>query len=311
MELIAQIRTLIISYYKRYEAPVNYLLKFIMGFIIFSSINGFFSSLGVPYSTALNNFAAVLFAALLTAVIPITWVFMLAWLFICVHIFSFSLELAVFTALILLCLMLFYIRVFPKESYLIILLLVCFKFNIPYAVPLIAGLFFGLGALGALIAGTLVWHCAVNMEKLAVAGTVIDDVNVLELPSTLADNYKMAAELLSDGYWIYIALAFVVTAIVVHIVSKMPFDYSMEASVALGAVVLVITMLIGIVAGDIPFNGFFMILSVIISSMITLVCNFMYVILDYPSVERVSFQDDDYVYYVKAVPKIVINAEEE
>jgi hypothetical protein len=49
-----------------------------------------------------------------------------------------------------------------------------------------------------------------------------------------------------------------------------------------------------------------MILGTIFSALISIVVLFFRHILDYTSVENVQFEDDDYYYYVKAVPKIKI-----
>jgi len=47
-----------------------------------------------------------------------------------------------------------------------------------------------------------------------------------------------------------------------------------------------------------------MILGTVISMLLVFVAQFFRVVLDYTSVEHVQFEDDDYYYYVKAVPKV-------
>ena len=41
-----------------------------------------------------------------------------------------------------------------------------------------------------------------------------------------------------------------------------------------------------------------------------MLCDYMKRVLDYTAVERVQFEDDDYYYYVKAVPKVNISLRE-
>ena len=50
-----------------------------------------------------------------------------------------------------------------------------------------------------------------------------------------------------------------------------------------------------------------MILGTIISMLLVFIAQFFRVVLDYTSVEYVQFEDDDYYYYVKAVPKIDVS----
>ena len=45
-----------------------------------------------------------------------------------------------------------------------------------------------------------------------------------------------------------------------------------------------------------------------ISMVIAAVYNFMIFAVDYSRTEYLQFQDDDYYYYVKAVPKITVSA---
>ena len=49
------------------------------------------------------------------------------------------------------------------------------------------------------------------------------------------------------------------------------------------------------------------IVGTVISMLLVFVAQFFRVVLDYTSVEHVQFEDDDYYYYVKAVPKIKVN----
>ena len=48
----------------------------------------------------------------------------------------------------------------------------------------------------------------------------------------------------------------------------------------------------------------------LVSGVIAMLCDYMKRVLDYTAVERVQFEDDDYYYYVKAVPKVNISLRE-
>lgn len=293
-------RAMTVAAFKRFETPIMYVLRFFLGMYVFSSINSWFAAAGM-HAAKVEGLTSVLLASVITAIVPPTWAFMLMWLFIALHLFYFSLELAILGGLLLLCLIFFYIRVFPKESWLIVLLLICFKLKIPYFAPLFAGLFMGIGSVGALIIGCMIWYIAPEFGSFAVEGSTIGDINVLALPQTFGDTLKAVIELLStNSAWVRVSLVFVVTALAVYFVSRLSVPYSMEASVGVGFFALIFGALIA----RVPVNAVGFVFSAFFSSLLALICKFFYIIVDYGETERVTFMDDDYLYYVKAVPKV-------
>ena len=55
-----------------------------------------------------------------------------------------------------------------------------------------------------------------------------------------------------------------------------------------------------------PANMFLIFAAVLASAAVGLVLQFFFFNLDYTRTERVQFEDDEYYYYVKAVPKIYV-----
>lgn len=50
-----------------------------------------------------------------------------------------------------------------------------------------------------------------------------------------------------------------------------------------------------------------LILGILLSTLIAVVYNFFIITVDYTRTEYVQFEDDDYYYYVKAVPKLTVS----
>ena len=53
-----------------------------------------------------------------------------------------------------------------------------------------------------------------------------------------------------------------------------------------------------------------LVLSVPVSALLMLVIKFFAFNLDYSRIEKVQFEDDEYYYYVKAVPKVTVSTPE-
>ena len=58
------------------------------------------------------------------------------------------------------------------------------------------------------------------------------------------------------------------------------------------------------------FSIILMILGVILGAAVAYVCNVVFFALDYKRTEYVQYEDDEYYYYVKAVPKLNVASED-
>lgn len=99
---------------------------------------------------------------------------------------------------------------------------------------------------------------------------------------------------------------FAVVIIVVYTVRKLKMEYAAELAILAGAVVNVFGFLICDLRFDTRVTIGSMIGGTLLSALAAFVALFFKRVLDYTAVENVQFEDDDYYYYVKAVPKIEI-----
>ena len=79
---------------------------------------------------------------------------------------------------------------------------------------------------------------------------------------------------------------------------------------AAGAVSLIVVTLIGDIVSDTQISIAGVILGTLVSALLMLVLEFFAFNLDYSRTEKVQFEDDDYYYYVKAVPKVTVSTPE-
>ena len=104
-----------------------------------------------------------------------------------------------------------------------------------------------------------------------------------------------------------VIIVFALVIIVVFLLRRLPFDYSFLISVGVGAAVNIIGLLVGSLKFDLSISVGSIIFMSIICAVITMASDFMLRVLDYTAIEHVQFEDDDFYYYVKAVPKIKIS----
>ena len=101
-------------------------------------------------------------------------------------------------------------------------------------------------------------------------------------------------------------LAIVLTICIVYSIRQMSIPYSWDIAVAAGTVSYTLILLIFTFVGNIKMNLVLLFISAIVGGVIAAVYQFFVFAVDYSRTEYTQFEDDDYYYYVKAVPKIKV-----
>ena len=103
-------------------------------------------------------------------------------------------------------------------------------------------------------------------------------------------------------------IAFAVSLIVVYLLRRRRFANAHLIALAAGAA----TQLIVVIAGEIALHAGIMIPGVFLGVLVSLALAVGFWLvrfqLDYQSIENVEFEDDEYYYYVRAIPKIKYRA---
>jgi hypothetical protein len=106
------------------------------------------------------------------------------------------------------------------------------------------------------------------------------------------------------------AAVFFLVMMVVYTIRNREISYAFELSVGVGAIVNVLLMLgVGILF-DIHVQVIRLLLQTLLSLVVAWVIQFWQRVLNYAAAEYLQFEDDEYYYYVKAVPKISVAAGE-
>ena len=103
---------------------------------------------------------------------------------------------------------------------------------------------------------------------------------------------------------IIVVVAFIVTFLAVYFLRRLPIKRNWEIAIGAGVVVDIIALLIGDVIMDTGISFINIILVSVLAVAVGFVLKFFRFCVDFNRTENVQFEDDDYYYYVKAVPKI-------
>lgn len=295
MVKILELRSLLRSYYQKCQMIVDPLIKFVAAFVTFTMINR-----AIGYNLKLEKTVVVLLVSLLCAFTPSSILVFFAMAFVIFHIASASPFMALFAALIFVVLYCFFLRFAPQYGYVVVAIPILSTLHIPYLVPILMGLVANPITILPSACGVIVYY----MLQILQEHTVVSDSMALD---DILPFYTEVFEALLDCKDILIVSGvFAVVIIVVYAVRKLKMEYAAELAILAGGVVNVFGFLICDLRFDSRVTLGSMIGGTLISVAVAFIALFFKRVLDYTAVENVQFEDDDYYYYVKAVPKIEI-----
>lgn len=296
MKTILVIREQLKSIYSKYDIYITPVLKFFMTMITLSLIN---SKLG--YMAKIDKGIIVIVASLVCSVLPSNFIILVAALFILLHLYALAIEVAAVVLVVFLLLFLLYFRFSPKDSLVVLLTPLCFGLQIPYVIPLSMGI---IGTPVSVISVT----CGVIVHYLL---TFITD-NVQAFDAMDADSELQKFRYVIDGIlnnkaMIIVIASFIICVLVVYMIKRLSVDYSWTIGVVAGALSNIVILLVGDLILDTNISIGLMLLQSVFSLTLVLVLQFMVFNVDYTRTEMVQFEDDEYYYYVKAVPKNIVS----
>lgn len=279
-------------FYGKYDIYIIPVMKFLLAFISLLLING---KLG--YMSKIDNIVIVLIVALMCSFLPTNMIIIVSALFTVLHLYSLAMECAVVVTVLFFLLFLLYFRFAPKDTLAVLLTPLCFAMNIPYVMPIAMGLIGTPASVVSVSSGVIVYYVIAYISDNSTAITSLDADSAIQKIRYVIDG------MLNNKALIITLIAFTVTILLVYSLRRMSMDHSWTIAVCAGSVTDIVILFIG----DIIYNTNISVVITIIGSIIAVllveVLQFFVFNVDYSRTEHVQFEDDEYYYYVKAVPK--------
>ncbi|BCN29776.1 hypothetical protein [Anaeromicropila herbilytica] len=287
------------SLYQKSEMYINPIAKFLMAFIIFSCINQ-----TIGFDERLDKLVVVVLLSLVSAFLPVSIIVLLAAILMIGHIYFLSKVLSIITILLLFILYFLFLRFTPNLGLIVLAVPVLFILKIPYVVPIILGLVCTPVSIIPASCGVIVYYFVLVIKNTAITSNNIGIDDTLQLYTLVVNS------LMNNKQMLLSIVVFAIVIIAVYLVSKLEFDHIFDIAIITGLTVNVLGFLIGDLMLDVSDKIVEMILGTIFSTIIVYIFQFFRLTLDYTAIEKVQFEDDDYYYYVKAVPKINVTVPE-
>ena len=285
------------SFYGKYAIPVDGIVKFLYSFIALTLLNTM-----IGFMTILKNPFVPLILALISAFLPYSVISFLIGLVMLAHIYSVSVELTLVTAVFLLIVIMLYYGFQPGNSYWLVLTPVAFILKVPYVIPLLAGLSGGLVSAVPMGCGVVIYYIMQYAKQNA--GVLTNDASV----DITQKFVQIIRSMMANKAMLVMVLTFLAAVLIVYILRTLSVDYAWIIAISAGTMSQLAMVFVGDYLFDVTVSIPELILGVTGSVIIAGVYHFFVFAVDYTRTEYTQFEDDDYVYYVKAVPKVVVSA---
>ena len=284
-------RERLIRFYQDHARIVNALFRFLISFVTFFSINQL-----VGYNPVLNSWYVVVAFSVVNTVLPMSVLIFLAAAYTVFHVYYVSVSLALVILLVFLIAYLVYLRFLPEHGYVILAVPVLYGLHLQYLVPILLGL---IGAPVAVIPMSCGVVCYYALKCITtVIGTATEESMVL---------FNQAFQMIFTNQEMYLAIAvFAIVMVTVNMICSQEFHYVYETAITAGVIVNILLILLLSFPFNVEVHVLYLLASSVFSGLLAWLIQFFQVVLNYSAVEYLQFEDDEYYYYVKAVPKMNI-----
>lgn len=281
------------NFVSKNEVYLKPLGKLILALVTLMTINS-----GIGFMEKLDQISVVLIAALMCSFMPVNFIVFMAALFVLLHLYALSMECALVGLVLFMVLFLLYFRFSPKDTLAVVLTPICSAIGIPYVMPLAMGLL-GTPASAVSVSCGVIVSCF--LRYVADSATVLSSMETEEMTAKLR---FVIDGLINNKEMLLMIVAFSITVVLVYLLKRMSVDYAWTIAIVAGALADLTILLVGELVFDTNSSIGMLILGSIISMLIAKAVEFFAFSVDYSRTEKVQFEDDEYYYYVKAVPKI-------
>lgn len=295
MDMIYVFRGRIQELYAKNSKVFDKIFQFILAIVTFTVINH-----NVGFMKAAASPVASLALAVICTFLPLMVTVIMATVLILAHMFALSIGMLAVTAVIFLIMYIFYLRLTPKKALIVLLTPLAFFLKVPYIIPVACGLVATPISLIAISCGTIVYYMLEYVKKSSV------NIENVGAKGMLTQATKYVQQVFQNKEMWIIIVAFIICFFVVFTLRRTSMDHAWKVAIVAGAVANVIVIVAGDIALGVHTSYGTLIGGNVGAIVIGLILELFLFSVDYARSENLQFEDDEYYYYVKAIPKVSV-----
>ncbi len=285
------------AFYSRYDYILTPIFKFIAAFIIFRSINQRFG-----YWSAFDNVLIMLILSAVCAMLPSQVITGISGVVIIIQSLKVSLDVGLLCAALVIIFYSAYMRFVPKTGIIVFLVPLCCAFHLTYALPILLGFLVGPTAIIPVSFGFILYYyenCLSELTKVLAGATSEDD--------TVSGFQYVIAALLDNKEILLFAGVCALVILITYCIYRQSVEHSWLISFISGGFLNIALFLVGNVLLLVDVDIISVVTGSIVGILFACFIQFCKGVVDYQKTELLQFEDTDYYYYVKAIPKLSIS----
>lgn len=272
-----------------YILPV---IKYAVALFTFISINQI-----LGYMEPLNNMILVLVLSAFCAIFPWNTIPLIGVIMVILHCFGLGLEVGACAAVLYLILLIFYFRFVPGDGLALTLTTATCGAGFPGIVPIGLGLMRGPVSALTAVCSTISWVFITVVKEVAVPMKFASDSSMLDVVRAVIEG------MLNNKMLLVNVVTCAAVVLIVSLIRSSGISWSWEIAIVVGAIAQIgLTLALGNILEQKP-DMVSLLAGTGVAALISFILAFFVYNVDYKGAEHYQFEDDEFVYYVKAIPK--------
>lgn len=301
MTKLLEIKEHIRNFCNRFEIYIVPVCKAAIAFVLF-----FLLSQRLGYAEQVSSIIVTIILTLVCALLPANMIVIFGTIIVLINMWSLSLPAFIFTAAVFLILYVLYFRLSPQKGFYAALTPIALMFNVPYIIPISIGLMDDdPGAVFAVGAGSLSYYMVHSISLNAASISVMNEGD-----NVLTKLTEVINQVISNKEMLWVTGLLVAASLIVWAIRRLKVDYAWLIAIVVGAIAQFIGRYVININLHIVTDFLMLVLGIVAAVAVGFVLQFFFFNLDYERTERVQFEDEEYYYYVKAIPKKIVTGTE-
>lgn len=299
MGKLFEIKGYLLKFYGKNSKYVDKTCQFILALLTFTFISN-----QIGFSDFITNPIVTVALSVICTFLPMTVTVLIATIVTIFQLYTLSLGIAVVALIMFLIMYVLYLRFTPKKAIVLLLVPLAFMLQIPVAIPIIFGLIGGPVYIIPITMGTIIYYMINCVNSYSTLLETVSETGMLGQMTTYTQ------QLLGNREMWCVIIAFALCLLLVYSLRTMELDHAWEIAIIAGALVHMVAMTSGYVILDVQFSFVSLVIGSLFAIVIAFVLEFFVFTVDYTRTEYLQFEDDEYYYYVKALPKVSVTIPE-
>ena len=298
MRFLYEIKNRIDDYYQKHPTLSGLVVKFVLAIVVL-----FLLRANIGFHPILSNVFFVILFAVVCAFVPIKLVTLALVAYATVQIFSLSTGLGVLACILFVIMYLIYFRFDEKTGYAIVLVPLFCIIKLPFLVPAVLAVTAGVGSVISSMLGLLFYYFIHYMQmNTAVFMGAADNTELTKISMALSGLFSYRE------MW-YSMACVLIAFFVVYYLKKININKSGYMAIAIGTgIYLILTLISNLMCGSMTYNKLtWIVFGSILTCILAILASDLLLPLDYSRTELLEFEDEEYKYFVRAVPKVSVS----